>query len=289
MKPVFVTPVGTFSNASGLPQVPAGSKKIPQSLLNNVGRAIDSSRIVPSQGITIERTPGGTGLDISAIIEAAAGAKATLLPFQVIPTGVTSTKIQCVIGEGRIFGRVDWDAGDYYPGTPNEAYNIPSLGVSAVDPSFSGVWPSEDPVPDTTGSGGGSKNPQGQTTVDDTKTGGGSGTYHTPLDDSLKGNAGYVSGNAGSITSKGQQGGTYHTPLSVTGNGGYISGNAGSVTNPGRGSSGIYHTPLRVTGNGDYISGNAGSVTSSSQQNGIYHTQVKSGNAFIPAPTTPTP
>ena len=227
--PYFPTPVGTQGNASGLPQVPAGARKIPQSLLNGVGRAIDSTRIVPTQGITIHRTPGGTGIDVDGIIQQAiASASATLLPFQVIPVGTDGNTLQCVINEGRVFGRVDWDNGKFYE-DEGEAFMWPSLGVGPLDPSFTGVWPTETPLPDTTGSGaGGAKTPQGQTQVDGTMTGGGSGVVSTPLDPSKQGNAGYVSGNSGSVTSQGQQGGSYHTPLSKTGNGGYISGNAAS-------------------------------------------------------------
>lgn len=250
------TRVGTYSNASGLPQVPAGSGKIPQSLLNGVGRAIDGARVAPSEGSVFAQTAGGTTIDFNAIVEAASSGFQPH-PFQIIPVGVASgSALDVQIAEGRIFGRVDWTTAEFKPGIPNASYAIPSIGTAGFDPAFSGVW--NGPAPDTSGGQGGSKGPTGQV------AGGGSVTNKPQ-----SAGGGYVSGNAGSITSSGQTGGVYHNDFSVTGNGSYVGGNAGTFSSFGQG--GIYSNQFNVTGNGTYVSGNAGSITSGGNQSGIYN------------------
>ena len=272
---MFETPIGTFSNASGLPQVPAGSTQIPQSLLNGVGRQIDKARIAPSQGVLLTQTPGGTSIDFATLLAQAQASAGMRLPFTVEAIGVTPTGIQCRIAEGRIFGRVEWVGGKYYPGLPSPGSFVKSLGIAGFDaaewpgPASPSDSPEENPkdpsqaeqVDGASGNSSGVKN--------------NSGTYHTPLP--VSGNGSYVSGNAGSFTRPGSSSGTYHSPLATTGSGSYQSGNAGSVTGLGNGG-GVYHNQFSVTGNGSYQSGNAGSATRPGMSSGTYHTPTTNGN-----------
>lgn len=265
---MFKTPIGTFSNGSGLPQVPAGSDKIPQSLLNNVGRQIDKARIAPSQGVLLTQTAGGTSIDFAGMLAQAGASLGVRLPFQVDVIGVTPTGIQCRIAEGRVFGRVEWVQGKYYPGSPDAESFVPSLGIAGLDTS---AWPTPEPPGDTP-----VVNPKDPSQATQVEGSGGSssgvknnsGTYHTPL--TVTGNGSYVSGNGGSVTRPGSSSGTYHTPLTVTGNGSYVGFGSGS---------GVYHNQFSVTGNGSYVSGNAGSVTRpGGGSSGTYHTPTANGN-----------
>jgi len=205
-QPFFKTPVGVFGNSSGLPEVAPGSRSIPGSLLNNVGRAIDSARINPNEGVPMTRTPGGSSIDFNAIIEAAQ-AVAQLLPFQVIPQGVEAGAIVCIIGEGRIFGRVDWERGDYFPGIPSATYSIPSLGVAGIDPAFAG-----EPV-----SNQGTNDPKNPAANSASGGGGSVGVTNT----ASPSEGGTQSGNAGSIMNWSHQDAIHNQPQG--------NGNAGSV------------------------------------------------------------
>ena len=205
-QPFFKTTVGVFGNGSGLPEVAPGSRSIPASLLNNVGRSVDSARINPTEGIPMTRTPGGSSIDFNAIIEAAQ-AVAQLLPFQVIPQGVEAGAIVCIIGEGRIFGRADWERGDYFPGIPSATYSIPSLGVAGLDPSFAG-----EPV-----SNQGTNTPKNPAANSTSGGGGSSGVSNT----ANPSQGGTQSGNAGSIMNWSHQDAIHNQPQG--------NGNAGSV------------------------------------------------------------
>lgn len=255
------TKSGTFSNRSGLPQVPAGSTGIPQSLLNNLGRQIDASKVAPNAGMISTQLPGGVSIDFDSSVSA----QSFFQPhaFQVFVSEVGTNLLKVNIAEGRIFGRVDWlSAFVANPIIPVEpAYNIPSLGTAGLEPGFTGVFP-DDKVPDTTGNQGGASTPAGQST---SNSGGAGSTTNKPQANG----GGYVSGNAGSVTNPGQQGGVYHNDFSVTGNGSYIGGNAGTFNSFGQG--GTYSSNLFATGNGTYVSGNAGSVTSGGNQSGTFN------------------
>lgn len=211
----FRTPFGTQPNASGLEQIPAGTNRIPQSFLNDIGRKIDQSTIRFGGDFLFQQLPGGT---IAQEVDRDIG---TTHPFKVSVVGKSSTKIKVKIAEGRIFGRVEGSIGDfrddgYYLYQPNSP-----LGIPGIDWSYGGGWPNGNSVPDTSGG----NNPTSQGTQKKDIKNGSAGTYHSDKQ----------SGNAGSVTNTGQgNSGTYHNPVT--------SGNAGSVTNSSQGSSGTYHS-----------------------------------------------
>lgn len=237
------TKAGTFSSRSGLPQVPPNSNCIPQSLLNNVGRGLDSVTFAPNQGLISYNTPGGVTLDLQGMIQSTVAAFLRL-PFQVDVSEVGNNEITVTIAEGRIFGRVDWETAEYDFGSYYSP--LPSVGTAGIDPNFTGVFPAGD-VPDTTGNQGKSVTPAGQTPSSNA-AGSGSVTNKPRPGTSSSGKGSFYSNNSN-----------------------YKSGNAGSITQGAAGQTGVFHTKT--------ASGNAGSITSVGQQGGIYHTQLPSGNA----------
>lgn len=128
----FKTNIGTLGNASGLPGIPAGAGKIPQSFLNNIGRGIDSTRLTPAQGMISSVTAGGTSIDFSSVTQDF-NSRLTPPPFFVEVAKVGDGALVVTINEGRVLGRSDWSQATFFPGIPDESYNIPSIGTSGLD------------------------------------------------------------------------------------------------------------------------------------------------------------
>lgn len=202
---------GTFGNNSGLPQIAGGAKQIPQSFLNHIGREIDRARQSPNIGQVHTQTPGGSNIDISAILQQLSSFYRPL-PFEVGLVKVNSNNLEVTIAEGRIFGRSDWTKSKLGTAGFNPAYDGPWSDAGAVKPE-----PSKNPKPNKNG---GSTTPNGTFSSDPNKGGptsnlpnGGKGSAYS---DSPAGNAASITGNTS---------GTYYTPTN-----GYNSGNAGSIT-----------------------------------------------------------
>lgn len=233
----------TFSNNSGLSQIPGGAKQIPQSFLNHIGREIDKARQSPNSGQVSMQTPGGSNLDISTILEQLAAGFYRPLPFEVGLVSVGGAGLNVTIAEGRIFGRTNWTDGIKPPSIEGAEVTI---GASGFNPSYSGPFSDAastkpDPVDNpksgsntatkNSGSSGSVKNGVDPSTRSDRNRvpntnlpNGGKGSYYSN-------NSRYRSGNAGSVT--GNTGNTFHTARK--------SGNAGSVTgNTGN----TYHTKM---------------------------------------------
>lgn len=216
---------GTFSNNSGLPQIPAGAKQIPQSFLNDIGRQLDKARQTPNIGQIAIQTPGGSNIDIASMVEQYAGAYRPL-PFEVGLVKINGNQLQVTIAEGRIFGRADWGS---WPGASVDGIGI---GASGFNPFYAGPWsdasstkpePAENPRDSTksTPTANGTKNTADKPGVPlSNLPNGGKGSYYSN-------NAKYKSGNAGSIT--GNTGNTFHNGL-MPSNFANKSGNAGSIT-----------------------------------------------------------
>jgi hypothetical protein len=219
MSTKFRANTGTLPNASGLPQIPAGSNRIPQGFLNGIGRKIDQGTVRFSGDFLFQQLQGGTVLQNIDTAGTAALGGGSSHPFKVTVVGKGNGKIQVRIAEGHIIGRTEFSHGSYQNPLIG-LYNQPTLGLPGVDFAFNGGWPDGNPAPDTSA---GTNATSSGTQSGDSKPGSG-GTFHTPL----------ASGNSGSITNPGQSSGTYHTPIQ--------SGNSGSVTNTSQGNSGIYHS-----------------------------------------------
>lgn len=227
---------GTFSNNSGLPQIPAGSRQIPQSFLNDIGRQLDKARQTPNIGQVAIQTPGGSNIDIASMVEQFVGGLSRPLPFEVGVIKVNGSQLEVTIAEGRIFGRADWGswAGASFDGI--------SIGASGINPTYAGPWSDASttkPEPEqttrdsskSTPTANGTKNKADKPGVPlSNLPNGGKGSYYAN-------NPKYKPGNAGSIT--GNTGNTYHAGLMPSkfankwGNAGSVTGKTYTTTAPG--------------------------------------------------------
>lgn len=239
---------GTFGNASNLPQIGGGVKKIPQSFLNHIGREIDKSRQTPNQGQISQQTPGGSHIDFAAMIgEMIASYGLGRLPFQVNLVKPTGSALEVTIAEGRIFGRVDFVQA-FHP-------HARAVGTNNINEEFSGPW-----------SDANASAPEPKNNPKDTSKGSptGNGTLNSaqnPTATHLNG----LMGNAGSITSDQRSaGGSYHNTKfdgSFYNSKDYPSGNLGNITGAGGGpNGGSYHSTL-PSSKFSNVSGNNASIT----------------------------
>lgn len=254
----YKTKTGTYPNRSGIPQIPAGSRSLPQSYLNGIGRNIDAVRVNWQHAIGTKQTAGGLQLEELH--------KDSLYshPFKVEFVGMGEGGFTAIvtIREGRVHGRIDSAIASYINETP--AFNVPSLGVNSVrgintDEAESPKLPDVEPEGDTnTGTNG-------------------SGTTGTE-------NGTYSTGNKGGTGSTGSTGSGTSSTTTVGGPGKSVKG----VYNDVNYSAGVYHQGLmksqfvNKSGNAGSITGNtSGSYYSSGSyyKGGSYYSGSKSGNS----------
>lgn len=270
----------TFGNASGLQQIPGGSKTIPQSFLNQIGREIDRARQTPNIGQVAIQTPGGSNIDIAAAVAQYASAfLGRQLPFEVNLVKVNGSSLQVTIAEGRIFGRADWGS---WSGAFADYVNI---GASGFNPTYAGPWsdagatapePVENPkskdVVSKTGKGtfnaaqqsGGSSTSSGSGIGKGGWQGGGKGGWLGG------GKGGWLGGGKGGWQGGGRGG------WQTGGKGGWQTGGKGGWQNGGQGGwqTGGFGTPTNT------VSGSSGTFTNTRPStnsgnttgNGVYNT-----------------
>lgn len=258
----FRTNTGSQPNASGLAQIAPGSRSIPQSFLNGIGRVVDKATVrVGGASVPFMQTAGGFTLEIPDAAAAKNTPQTYLHPFRVIYVGQSNGGFLCNIMEGRITGRADFAYADWQGTVQGEPVSVPSIGTPGLNPDFGGVWPDNTPAPDPGKTDTNATSSGSQTVTGDSESG---STNHTVsnvgkpyvFNNSYGLSGPFKSGNAGSITRPDNSSGIYHTPWTATGNNGYISGNAGSFTRGLGNSSGTYHSPLPINGNQTFIGSN---------------------------------
>lgn len=264
----FKTNTGTFPNRSGIQQIPAGSRAIPQSYLNSIGRNIDAVRLNWQHAIGSKQTAGG--LQFEELHKDSYYTHPFKVEFIGFGEGGGSTAI-VTIKEGRVHGRIDRSIASYID--PDGAFTIGSLGVNSVNNINTDYVPAE-PTPDAGTNGATADNGSG--TLGSGTTGTTNGTFSNNGSNSTGGSKTTTAGTSNTTKTNygtvGYSSGVYHQGLmgsqfsNKSGNAGSITGNTSSTFHQGL-------APSRTT----RASGNAGSITGNTGS--TFHTVQKSGNA----------